>query len=47
MKMKRNIWSLHIPENNCPELTERTADAIDDNILHDLFVSTQMNNLNL
>ena len=34
-------------ENNCPELTEQTANAIDDSILHNLFVSTQMNNLDL
>jgi len=35
------------PENDCPELTERTADAIDDASLQELFVSTQMNNLGL
>ena len=32
---------------NCTELTEKTADAIDDDSIHQLFVSTQMNNLNL
>ena len=35
------------PENNCPELTEKTADAIDDASLRELFVSTQANNLDL
>lgn len=33
--------------NDCPELTEQTAHAIDDASLYQLFVSTQMNNLNL
>jgi hypothetical protein len=41
------LVDMDIPENNCPELTEKTAEAIDDYILHDLFVSTQMNNLDL
>ena len=35
------------PERNCPELTRETANAIDDTTLHQLFVSTQMNNLDL
>jgi hypothetical protein len=34
-------------DKNCPELTQETANAIDNSILHDLFVSTQMNNLDL
>jgi hypothetical protein len=38
---------MDLPEKNCPELTQQTADAIDDESLHDLFVSTQANNLNL
>ena len=38
---------MHKPEINCPELPEKTADAIDDASLHDLFVSSQMNNLDL
>ena len=38
---------MHKPENNCPELTLETANAIDDTSLHELFVSTQMNNINL
>ena len=36
-----------MPENNCPELIEKTADAIDDASLQELFVSTQKNNLDL
>ncbi|KAM6490530.1 hypothetical protein JOM56_013873 [Amanita muscaria] len=32
---------------NCPQLTEKTADAIDIASLRQLFTSTQMNNLNL
>ena len=35
------------PEKQCPELTEETANAIDDISLHELFVSTQMNNIDL
>lgn len=38
---------MDIPENNCPELTEKTADVIDDNVLKALFISTQRNNLDL
>ena len=38
---------MHKPENNCPELTQETANAIDDASLHELFVSTQMNNIDL
>jgi hypothetical protein len=38
---------MDIPENDCTELTEKTADAIDDISLQGLFVSTQMNNLGL
>ena len=38
---------MDMPENYCPELTEKTADAIDDASLQGLFVSTQMNNLHL
>ena len=38
---------MDMPENNCLELTEKTADAIDDTSLQELFVSTQMNNLGL
>ena len=36
-----------MPGNDCPELTEKTADAIDDDSLRELFVSTQKNNLDL
>ena len=38
---------MDIPENNCPELTEKTADAIDNFSLLELFLSTQMNNVEL
>ena len=38
---------MDIPENDCPELSEKTAYAIDNSSLQELFVSTQMNNLNL
>jgi hypothetical protein len=34
-------------DRNCPELTERTAAAIDIGSLHQLFTSTQMDNFNL
>ena len=34
-------------EKNCPELTQETANAIDESSLYELFVSTQMNNLDL
>ncbi len=38
---------MDLPEKNCPELTETTAEAIDDDSIYQLFVSTQMNNLDL
>lgn len=38
---------MDIDQNNCPELSEKTANAIDDTSLHQLFLSTQMNNLGL
>ena len=38
---------MDISENDCPELTEKTADAIDNASLQELFISTQMNNLEL
>ena len=38
---------LDVYENNGSELTEKAAAAIEDVQLHQLFVSTQMNNLNL
>ena len=38
---------MDLPEQNCVELTQQTADAIDDESIHELFVSTQMNNLDL
>ncbi|KAF8349619.1 hypothetical protein F5887DRAFT_1128636 [Amanita rubescens] len=41
------LEDMHIAEKNCPELTEQTANAIDDDSLHELFISTQKNNLHL
>ena len=41
------LIDMDLEENNCPELTLQTADAIDDVAIHRLFVSTQMNNLDL
>jgi len=41
------LEDMDLPEKDCPELTQTTADAIDDDIIHQLFVSTQMNNLDL
>ena len=41
------LLDMDIPENDCPELSEKTADAIDDPSLQELFVSAQMNNLDL
>ena len=38
---------MDLPENDCPELSEATANAIDDSSLRQLFISTQMNNLDL
>ena len=38
---------MDMPGNDCPELTKKTADAIDDASLQELFISTQMNNLDL
>ena len=38
---------MDMPGNDCPELTDKTADAIDDPNLQELFVSTQMNNIDL
>ena len=41
------LTDMDIPGNNCPILTEKTADAIDDASLRGLFISTQQNNLGL
>ena len=38
---------MDMPGNDCPELTEKTAGAIDDASLRELFLSTQMNNVDL
>ncbi|KAF8342425.1 hypothetical protein F5887DRAFT_1135561 [Amanita rubescens] len=41
------LEDMDLPEKNCAELTQQTADAIDNESIHQLFVSTQMNNLGL
>ncbi|KAF8686037.1 hypothetical protein AX14_003979, partial [Amanita brunnescens Koide BX004] len=41
------LEDMDISENNCPELTQKTADAIDDDFLQELFISIQRNNLDL
>ena len=46
-KPDNTLADMDIPEKDCPELTEKTADVIDDDSLRALFISTQMNNLNL
>jgi hypothetical protein len=38
---------MDLPEMNCAELTQETANAIDNDSIYQLFVSTQMNNLDL
>ena len=38
---------MDLEEKNCAELTQQTADVIDNDTIHQLFVSTQMNNLDL
>ena len=41
------LTDMDISENDCPELTEKTAATLDDASLRELFISTQMNNLGL
>jgi len=41
------LQDMDLLENTCSELVEKTADTIDDASLHQLLVSTQMNNLDL
>ncbi|KAF8348552.1 hypothetical protein F5887DRAFT_1129560 [Amanita rubescens] len=41
------LQDMDLPENDCPELSEATANSIDDASLRQLFISTQMNNLDL
>ena len=41
------LTDMHKPEMDCPQLTEKTADAIDIASLHQLFSLAQKNNLNL
>jgi len=41
------LCDMNKPEAKCPELTAQTASVLDNNILQQLFVSTQQNNLEL
>jgi len=41
------ILEMNKEENQCPELSEKTMDVLDNNVLVNLFVSTQQNNLDL
>ncbi|KAF8628545.1 hypothetical protein AX14_011236, partial [Amanita brunnescens Koide BX004] len=41
------LQDMDMPEKDCPELTEKTADALTDASMHQLFISTQKNNLDL
>ncbi|KAF8632845.1 hypothetical protein AX15_001651, partial [Amanita polypyramis BW_CC] len=41
------LQDMDLPESNCSQLTEKTAEAIDIASLQQLFTSLQMNNLNL
>ena len=38
---------MHEIEKQCPELTEKTAEALDNEALKGLFITTQRNNLDL
>ncbi|KAH9950566.1 hypothetical protein B0H21DRAFT_802511 [Amylocystis lapponica] len=42
-----HLSDMHIVNNQCPELTEKTAQALDNTVLLKLFVMTQKNNINL
>ena len=41
------ILEMNKQENQCSELSEETMNILDNNVLVNLFVSTQMNNLDL
>jgi hypothetical protein len=41
------ILEMNKEENQCPELSEKTIDILDNDVLVNLFVSTQKNNLDL
>jgi len=41
------ILAMDKQENQCSELSEETMNILDNNVLVNLFVSTQMNNLDL
>ena len=38
---------MHEIEKQCSELTEKTAEALDNEVLKGLFITTQRNNLDL
>ena len=42
-----NNKDMHEIEKQCPELTEKTAEALDNEVLKGLFITTQRNNLDL
>ena len=41
------ILEMNKEENQCPELSDKTMDILDNDVLVNLFVSTQKNNLDL
>ncbi|KAH9947595.1 hypothetical protein B0H21DRAFT_691601 [Amylocystis lapponica] len=41
------LSKMNVPENQCPELTEKTAKAIDNTVLLKVFVMAQRNNIEL
>ena len=47
LHIDNSLADMDLPEMDCPELTQKTADAVTDASIHQLFVTTQMNNLNL
>ena len=47
MQILNSSTDMDLPGNDCPELTAKSADAIDNIGLQELFVSTQKNNLDL
>ena len=46
-KDNNSLTDMDLPEMDCPELTDKTADAVTDDSMLQLFVSTQGNNLDL
>ena len=45
--MDNTLTDMDLPNTNCPELFEKTADAIDNASLQKLFVSALMNSFDL